>query len=130
MHTAIRFDVIALLLALGMGPAAAQTRPADIPAQPGAAGTVSPADPTRLQLSSEQKTAIINAVRQQPTTIRPSIEFSVAVGEMVPPSIELYLLPDNAWATIPQAKALKYTVVQNQIVLVDPITLRIVDVLR
>ena len=49
---------------------------------------------------------------------------------MVPPSIELYLLPDNALAEVPEAKAVKYTVVQNQVVLVDPTTMRIIDVLR
>ncbi len=49
---------------------------------------------------------------------------------MVPPSIELYMLPDNALAEVPEAKSVKYTVLQNQVVLVDPTNMRIVDVLR
>jgi hypothetical protein len=125
MKTSLRWGAVVLSLGLGIGIAAAQTRSPD--PMPGA---VSPADPAQLQLSPEQKTAILTAVRQHKANIRPSVEFSVAIGEMVPPSIELYMLPDSALSTVPQAKSVKYTVVQNQVVLVDPTTMRIVDVLR
>jgi hypothetical protein len=125
MKSSLRWGAVVLSLAVGAGIAAAQTRSPD--PMPGA---VSPVDPAQLQLSPEQKTAILTAVRQQKANIRPSVEFSVAIGEMVPPSIELYMLPDNALSTVPQAKSVKYTMVQNQVVLVDPTTMRIVDVLR
>jgi hypothetical protein len=59
-----------------------------------------------------------------------SVNFVVAVGAPVPPSIELYMLPDVALAEIPVAKLVKYTTVQNQVVLVDPTTMRVVDVIR
>jgi hypothetical protein len=125
----LRFGTLALFLALGAGLAAAQTRAPDGLPQPG--GAVNPVNPAQLQLSPAQKTAILNAVRQQSASIRPPVSsFSVAVGEMVPPSIELYILPDNALSEVPEAKAVKYTVVQNQVVLVDPTTMRIIDVLR
>jgi Protein of unknown function (DUF1236) len=124
MKSSLRWGAAVLSLALGVGIAAAQTR------SPDTKGAVSPADPAQLQLSPEQKTAILTAVRQQKANIRPSVEFPVAIGEMVPPSIELYMLPDNVLSTVPQAKSVKYTVVQNQVVLVDPTTMRIVDVLR
>jgi hypothetical protein len=38
-------------------------------------------------------------------------------------------LPDAALAAVPDAKIVKYTTVQNQIVLVDPTTMRVVDVI-
>ena len=47
-----------------------------------------------------------------------------------PPVIELYILPESALVTAPEAKGVKYTMVQNQIVLVDPTTMRVVDVIR
>ena len=57
------------------------------------------------------------------------VNFVASVGAPVPPSIELYLLPDGVLAQVPEAKVVKYTTVQNQIVLVDPTTMRIVDVI-
>jgi len=48
----------------------------------------------------------------------------------VPPSIELNYLPVAALSQAPEAQALKYTMVQNQVVLVDPMTMRIVEVIR
>jgi uncharacterized protein DUF1236 len=48
----------------------------------------------------------------------------------VPPSIELYALPIAAVSQAPKARALKYTLVQNQVVLVDPTNMRVVDVIR
>jgi hypothetical protein len=39
------------------------------------------------------------------------------------------VLPDRALATVPEARSVKYTVVQKQIVLVDPTTMRVVDVI-
>jgi hypothetical protein len=48
-------------------------------------------------------------------------------GAQVPPATELYFLPDRALATAP--KATKYTVAQNRVVLVDPTTMRVVEVI-
>jgi hypothetical protein len=128
MQACLCHGTLALALALGAGLAAAQTRAPDAPQPP--VGAVSPVNPGQLQLTSAQKTLILDAVRQESSKVRPPISFPVTVGEMVPPSIELYILPDNALAEVPEAKAVKYTVVQNQVVLVDPTTLRIIDVLR
>ena len=83
-----------------------------------------------MRLTPTQKTAILKAVREKSATLRPPTSFSIVVGEMVPPSIELYVLPDNALAEVPEAKSVKYTVLQNQVVLVDPTNMRIVDILR
>jgi hypothetical protein len=47
----------------------------------------------------------------------------------VPPQLELYVLPDRALATVPAAKTVKYTQVHDQIVLVDPTTMRVVDII-
>ena len=82
---------------------------------------------TQVQLRPEQKSAIRDAILEKGTTIAPSIKFRAEAGEMVPPSIELYTLPDGALATAPDAKNLKYTMVDNNVVLVDPLNMRVVD---
>jgi len=83
----------------------------------------------QIQLDAAQKAAIITAVRD----IRiapPGHSFNISVGAQVPPSIELNYLPVAALSQAPQARDLKYTLVQNQVVLVDPTNMRIVDVIR
>ena len=129
MRPYLRFGALAFAFALGVDLAAAQTRAPDGLQPP--VGAVNPANPAQLQLTPAQKTAILNAVREKSASVRPSTTgLSVAVGEGVARAIELYLLPDNALAEVPEAKAVNYPVVQNQVVLVDPTTMRIIDVLR
>jgi hypothetical protein len=86
--------------------------------------------PAQLRLTDEQKNAIATAVRKENKAVTPPPSFVVSVGAPVPPAIELYLLPDSALAGIPAAKTVKYTVVQDQLVLVDPTTMRIVEVIK
>src|SRR5215218_1318117 len=101
------------------------------PAPP--AGTTTPPTlanaQTPVALTSAQKAAIVEAVQAKGGAVAPSVAFRPAHGEMVPPSIELYALPDNAISQAPEAKNLKYTMVDNQVVLVDPLTMRVVDTL-
>jgi hypothetical protein len=84
---------------------------------------------SQLQLTPTQKTAILDAVRQDGGKAAAPTNFVVSVGAPVPPQLELYVLPDRALTTVPDARSVKYTVVQNQIVLVDPTTMRVVDVI-
>jgi hypothetical protein len=58
------------------------------------------------------------------------IKFAIAVGGPVPPSTELFPLPSNAMPLTPELQSLKYTMAQNQVVLVDTITMRVIDVIR
>ena len=83
----------------------------------------------QLELTPEQKTTILNTVRPADTKLKAPGNVPALVGAEVPPSTELYFLPDNVLATAPEAKGVKYTVAQNRVVLVDPTTMRIVDVI-
>jgi hypothetical protein len=84
---------------------------------------------SQMQLTAAQKAAILDAVRQESGRVAPGTEFVVSIGAPVPPQLELYVLPDRALATVPAAKSVKYTLVHDQIVLVDPTTMRVVDVI-
>jgi hypothetical protein len=106
---------------IGFGIATAQTG--------GGPGVVSPEGTNqRLELSAAQRLAIYDAVRKDKSKVAPS-KFPAAVGAEVPPMIELYMLPDNILAENPTTKFYKYTVVQDEVVLVDPTKMRIVAVI-
>jgi uncharacterized protein DUF1236 len=107
-------------LVCGIGAAAAQLGPSS------QSQTTNPAS---IQLNAAQRAAIVTAVRD--TKIPPPGHgFTVSVGAQVPPSIELYALPVAALSQAPEVGALRYTMVQNQVVLVDPTNMRVVDVIR
>jgi hypothetical protein len=137
MRFRLRHGAAALALVASSGLAVAQGGPPNQPnlptapiEHPLATGTPPPsAVPLQLQLTVPQRTAIVDAVRAEKKSITPPPNFAVSVGSPVPPQLELYVLPDRALATVPEARSVKYTVVQKQIVLVDPTTMRVVDVI-
>jgi len=129
MRTNLRHGIIGLALLGGVGQVAAQI--AREPEQPNLDlpyGAIAPA--AQVQLTPEQRAAIFDAVRQADAKVRAPENVPATIGAQVPPAIELYVLPDSALATVPAAKGVKYTMVQNQVVLVDPTTMRVVDVIR
>jgi hypothetical protein len=112
----------ALLCAAAAGGAAAQSVGADEAVGPG--GTVT----LNLTLTPVQRRAVYNAVVQQ--RVQASGRTIVAaIGALVPPSAALRDLPDQA-AGIADGGFLKYAMVENDVVLVDPITMRVVDVIH
>ena len=80
-----------------------------------------------VALTAGQKSAIYNAVIRQAT--RPRAEqMCAAVGAPVPPFAELSDLPDAASVGMPGV--LKYAMVATDVVVVDPVAMRVVDVIR
>ncbi len=119
MKSGVFYGTILLALASGISGVAAQV---------GAASQSQTPNP-QIQLDPAQRAAIVTAVRD--TKIPPpGRSFNLSVGAEVPPSIELYTLPIAALSQAPEVRNLKYTMVQNQIVLVDPLQMRVVDVIR
>jgi hypothetical protein len=81
-----------------------------------------------LQLTPLQRSAVYNAVVQQ--RLRGSSRGIAAfIGAPVPPSAELRDLPDRA-ALGAAGGFLKYAMVADEVVVVDPIRMRVVDVIR
>jgi hypothetical protein len=131
----LRFTGAFLTMAAIAGFAAAQSPPTSVGSQRETIqdpllGTPSgPPASSQLQLTNAQKLAIANAISRAGGEPASRINFPTSVGAPVPPSIELYVLPDAALSAVPDAKFVKYTTVQNQIVLVDPTTMRVVDLI-
>lgn len=79
----------------------------------------------KLELTTAQRSAIYQEVHKDRSKVAPS-RFATVVGAEVPPMIELYMLPDDILANNPVAKLYKFTRVDDEIVLVDPIHMRVV----
>jgi hypothetical protein len=112
-HSRAAAAVLAVLLLTGFGNRAALCQSQDSP------------NPEKLDLTAAQRSVIYAAVSKDHSKVAP-VPFPVAVGGDVPPMIELYSLPDEAVASNAAAKFYEYTMVQNEVVLVDPTKMRIV----
>jgi hypothetical protein len=129
MRTGIATIALALLTSAGLAMAQGSP-PVTLEHPPESLNPPAPITPSaQLRLTPAQKTAILDAVKQDNKQVTAGTSFVVSVGSPVPPQLELYILPDRALSTVPDAKSVKYTVIQNQIVLVDPTTMRVVDVI-
>jgi hypothetical protein len=124
MRNPIQLTALAIsAFLLGTAAAPAQTVGTDEAIKPN--GTVV----QNLALTPAQKNAIHNAVFQQ--RVRPfTVRLTAAVGAPVPPAVELLDLPDQATADNPWAALLKYAMVENDVVVVDPVGMRVVDVIH
>jgi hypothetical protein len=118
----------AISLAL-MGPVAGQGNP-PLPVMPSTGGVGALPKSESNALTPEQKSAIAQAVRQSNRKVVVPPNVSAQVGSELPASLELYTLPDATLAEIPAAKLYKYTMVNDRVVLVDPTTMRVVDILQ
>jgi len=124
MRNILRFSAAALLgLFFGIAPALAQSAGPDEAVQPN--GTVT----QTLALTAGQRSAIYNIVIRE--RAKPHADqIAVAVGAPVPPTIDLVDLPEQATADNPSAALLKYAMVHGDVVVVDPVAMRVVDVIR
>jgi len=123
------YGAVAVALLASAGIAAAQTSPSS-PMSPPSATTGRSSQATPLQLSAKQKTEIFQTVTKEKVKSPPPANMALSIGAQVPASIELYPLPANVVSQVPAAKSYKYTVAQNQVVLVDPTSMKIVDVIK
>jgi hypothetical protein len=82
----------------------------------------------KLELTPAQRSAIYQEVHKDKSKVAPS-RFAANVGADVPPMIELYTLPDDILANNPTTKSYKFTRVDDQVVLVDPLHMRVVAVI-
>jgi hypothetical protein len=128
LHLSFRIGALLLLAPLALpgisGRAGAQAPPST------GLGLADPSAP--LALTPDQRTAIRDAVRQD--KLKPDGKMPpntpISIGVQLPASIALKILPDAALAQAPAAKTVQYTWINNQVVLVDPTNMRVVDIIR
>jgi hypothetical protein len=108
---------IALTLVLQLGAAAAQSAAnADRPGMD--------------SLSLEQQSKVGQLITKDAGMPNAPGRFQVAVGNMVPPEVQLRPVPAVAGEAAPQIQNKSYAVVEEQIVIVDPASRKITAVLQ
>jgi hypothetical protein len=80
-------------------------------------------------LSAEQHAKIWTTLRGEKTERLTNVPFSTTVGEIVPGTVHLYSLPVSILEYAPQYRDYEYILVGDEILIVDPRTLRIVAVI-
>jgi hypothetical protein len=81
-----------------------------------------------LRLSPQQRTVIYRTItRERHAT--PFADVTIRRGAMVPPAVVLSPLPERLYVEVPDLVPLKYFYVNNQLVLVDPRTSEVVEVI-
>jgi hypothetical protein len=80
-------------------------------------------------VSPAQKRAIYVAVSRQRLRT-PAADIPLTVGATVPRSAVLLTLPDEAQGDDLSVQYLKYATVDDNVVLIDPATMRVIDVIR
>ena len=82
-----------------------------------------------LQLSPTQKDTIFTLIRQTGVAVKPPpSDIRVVIGAQVPAPTELYSLPHAAADKVPTARPYEYTIVNDTLVLVDPVSRKIVAI--
>jgi hypothetical protein len=69
-------------------------------------------------LTDEQRRAIFEALKAQPA----GAAFNADVGTELPLSVELKAVPDEVTRRVPQTDGYRYTVADNRVLLVSPVT--------
>jgi hypothetical protein len=80
-------------------------------------------------LSAEQHTKIQDTLRGEKTERLSNVQFSTTVGEMIPETVHLYVLPVSIVDYAPQYRGYEYILVGDEILIVNPRTMRIVAVI-
>jgi Protein of unknown function (DUF1236) len=122
LMTYFRHAAIVAVLAASTTAASAQTTV--ITREPIESRTVVTTEP--LQLTPVQRRTIYSTiVRERVVPAEPTIEYRV--GARVPDRVRLHAVPQEVAVEVPAIRSYKYMVVNNRVVLVDPVTSQVVD---
>ena len=79
-----------------------------------------------LQLTPVQRRTIYRTIVQERVApAQPTVEYRV--GMRVPPTAQIYTVPETVAVEVPAIKTYKYMMVNNRVVLIDPATSQVVD---
>jgi hypothetical protein len=82
------------------------------------------------KLSAEQRTKISATIKQQNVRRQANVNFTIAIGSRVPRSgVKFYALPATVISFYPEWRGYEYILVGDEIVVINPRTMEIVDVI-
>ena len=83
------------------------------------------------KLSTEQRTKITSVIRNQRVEALNNVDFNISIGTRIPRErVHLYPLPEEVVVIYPEWRGYEFIRVRDQILVVDPRTLEIVDVIE
>jgi Protein of unknown function (DUF1236) len=82
------------------------------------------------KLSTEQRTRITSVIKEQRVQPVTNVNFSIAPGVRVPRTVSFHPLPLEVVTIYPEWRGYEYFLVNDKIVVVNPRTLEIVDVIE
>jgi hypothetical protein len=82
-----------------------------------------------VRLSNEQRTKIRDTFTHEHVQRVEHPDFALRVGTPVPRGVQLYDVPEEIVTVVPEYRGLKYIIVRNDVVFLDPYTLRIVAIM-
>jgi Protein of unknown function (DUF1236) len=83
-----------------------------------------------VQLSQDQRTKIQGVIGHDSSArVTTNVNFNVTVGTRVPSSVHVVVLPENVVEIVPQYEGFDYVIVGDNILIIDPDTMEIVDVI-
>ncbi len=85
--------------------------------------------PAPAALSAEQHVKIRQTLRGENVERLNNVQFSITVGEAIPRTVHLYSFPVSVMTYAPQYRDYEYFMVGEEILVVDPSTLRIIAVI-
>jgi hypothetical protein len=83
-----------------------------------------------VTVNEQQRTQIIDRLRRDRTTSTQNVNIQVNIGERLPPRVRPRPLPPDIVRIAPQYRSYEYTVIEDQVVIVNPRTREVVDVVR
>jgi hypothetical protein len=84
---------------------------------------------TTTTITPEQQTTIYRTITHEQVAVQPpAVEWAPSVGVAVPEQVQLYDMP--ATIDVPTVRSDRYTVIGGHVVLVDPGTRRVVQVIE
>jgi hypothetical protein len=94
----------------------------------GTAGIAAAQTAAVIDLTPDQRTTVFRSITRERVAVAPPADFRARVGVEVPDSVELLPLPDTV--DVPAIRRYRYTVIEDQVVLVDPSTHRVIEIIR
>ena len=83
----------------------------------------------RIELTPAQRTTIYRTVTRERTRAVPQA-FDVRPGVRVPSTVELSEIPTTVVQDVPTVRRYRYMVINNEVVLVDPATSEVIEIIR
>jgi Protein of unknown function (DUF1236) len=107
-----------------------QDRGKAVPGQAQQSGPSGRAGGASVQLSQDQRTKIKDVVVRDRNVARVDhADFNIRVGVAVPRTVHVAVLPPEVVTIVPEYRGFQYVVVGEQLLIIDPHTLEIVDIL-